>query len=90
MDQQGQPSSSNDGCPCRIAAWRPAPTGSASRSPSSADLKRDAVVGWGLRLRPSRTASASRVAAPRSLPRRSQPVPPPAHAGSDAWPGERV
>ena len=37
-----------------------------------------------------RTASASRVAVGLPLPRQTQPAPVPAHAGSDAWPGERV
>ena len=37
-----------------------------------------------------RTASASRAAAGRPLPRRWKPAPVPAHAGPDAWPEERA
>ena len=54
MDEQGQPLSSNDDCPCCIAALRPAPTGSSSRSFSrvNAQSNRDVEAGFGFRLRP--------------------------------------
>ena len=53
-------------------------------------LQRPSVPRRQPKVRAPRTAAASRVAARQPLPRWLRFAQPPAHAGSDAWPGERV